>query len=182
MTIYVSPTARIIGDVAIGDGSSIWHGAVLRADLDKIVIGKKTNIQDNAVLHLDVDYPTIFGDRVTAGHHAIIHGCKVGNDCIIGMGSVLANGVEIGAWSIVAPGAIVPENATFGAGNVIAGVPARALREVDDRLRHRIEVSWKIYYELAKKTLPSRKTLTGDKTKRVSIEVANEISRILRKK
>jgi len=182
MTIYVSPTARIIGDVAIGNGSSIWHGAVLRADLDRIVIGKNTNIQDNAVLHLDVDYPTIVGDRVTAGHHAIIHGCKVGNDCVIGMGSVLANGVEIGEWSIVAPGAVVPENAAFGAGKVIAGVPAKALREVDDRLRHRIEVSWKIYFELAKKTLPSSKTPKGDKTKRVSIDVANEISKILRKK
>lgn len=182
MPIYVSPTAQIMGDVAIGEGSSIWHGAVLRADLDRIVIGKRTNVQDNAALHLDVDYPTIVGDRVTAGHLAIIHGCKVGSDCVIGMGSVLSNGAEIGDLSIVAPGAVVPENAIFPEGSVIAGVPAKAVRQVDARLRRRIDVSWRIYYELAKATLPARKALKGDGSKRISIPVAGEISKILHKK
>ncbi len=182
MSIYVSKTAQIIGDVAVKDGSSIWHGTVLRADLDRISIGKYTNIQDNIVIHLDAEYPAIVGDRVTAGHIAIIHGCTIGNDCVIGMGSVIGNGAVIRDQSIVAPGAVVPENAKFPEKSVIAGVPAKAVRRVDKRLRHRIEVSWKIYHELAKRTLPAKPLLTGDRNKRVNIPVAKEIAGILEKK
>ncbi len=182
MSIYVSKTAQIIGDVAIEDGSSIWHGAILRADLDRISIGKYTNIQDNMVIHLDTEYPAIIGDRVTAGHIAIIHGCTIGDDCVIGMGSVIGNGAVIRNQSIVAPGAVVPENAKFPEKSVIAGVPAKIAKRVDDRLRHRIEVSWKIYYELAKRTLPAKPLLEGNKGKRINIPIAREIAEILEKK
>ncbi len=182
MTIYVARTARIFGDVSIGDGSSIWHGAVLRADLDKMVVGKHSNIQDNAVLHLDSDFPVIVGDRVTVGHLAVVHGCRVGSDVVIGMGSAIGNDAVIRDWSIVAPGAVVPECAEFPEGSVIAGVPAKVVRHLDERLRHRIEVSWKIYHELAKRSLPAKKRLSGDKRKRFSIRVADEIASAIRKR
>ena len=182
MTIYVSKSAEIVGDVAIGNGSSVWHGAILRGDLDRIEVGNHTNIQDNGVIHLDLGFPAILGDRVTVGHVAILHGCRVGSDCIIGMGSVISNDSVIGDWSIVAPGAVVPESTKFAEGSVIAGVPAKAIRSVDERLRHRIQVSWQIYHELAKASLPARKELTGDKAKRVSLRVAEEIAKIVRER
>ena len=180
MTIYVARSAKLIGDVSIGDASSVWHGAVLRADLDKISIGKNTNIQDNAVVHLDLEFPAVVGDRVTVGHVAIIHGCTVGDDCVIGMGSAIGNDAIIGDWSIVAPGSVVTESSKFPPGSVIAGVPAKVIRRVDERLRHRITVSWQIYSELARKSLPARKDIHGDKKRRVKVPVSSEIAGVIR--
>jgi len=165
----------------VGTGSSIWYGAVLRADLDRIRVGKCSNIQDNVVVHLNTGFPAILGDRVTVGHLAVVHGCTVGSDCIIGMGSVIGNGAVIGDWSIVAPGAVVPEGSGYPEQSVVAGVPAKATRTVDERLKHRIDVSWRIYFKLAKKSLSVRKELKGDRRRRLSIPVAREIARILRK-
>jgi carbonic anhydrase/acetyltransferase-like protein (isoleucine patch superfamily) len=180
MTIYVAESAKIIGDVRIGGGSSIWHGAVLRADLDKIAIGGYANIQDNAVIHLDLDFPTIVGDRVTVGHLATVHGCTIGCDCIIGMGAAIGNDAVVGDWSIVAPGAVVTEASKFPKESVIAGVPAKVVRQVDGRLRERIEVSWKIYHELAKKSLTARRDMAGDGSKRIKVDMAGEIASIVR--
>jgi carbonic anhydrase/acetyltransferase-like protein (isoleucine patch superfamily) len=180
MTIYLADTARIIGDVRIGGGSSVWHGAVLRADLDKIEIGGYTNIQDNVVIHLDLDFPAIVGDRVTVGHLATVHGCTVGSDCVVGMGASIGNDAVIGDWSIVAPGAVVTESSKFPKESVIAGVPAKVVRQVDGRLRDRIEVSWKIYHELAKSSLTAGRDMVGDESKRIKVDVAGEIARIIR--
>ena len=141
MTIYISKSAEVFGDVSIGNGSSIWHGAVLRGDLDKIEIGKHTNIQDNGVIHLDVGFPAVVGERVTVGHLAVIHGCTVGSDCVIGMGSVIGNDATIDDWSIVAPGAVVPESSRFPEGSVIAGVPAKKELSGDSSKRVRIRVA-----------------------------------------
>lgn len=182
MAIYVSETAQIIGDVTVKKGSSIWHGTVLRADLDSIQVGEYTNIQDNAVLHLDLDFPTIVGDRVTVGHLAILHGCKVGNDCVIGMNSVLTNGAIIGDQSIVAPGAVISEREEFPERSVIAGIPGRVVKSVDERLKLRIDASWKIYHELAQKTLPAKKEFIGDRKKTVKVQSAEEISRVIKGK
>jgi len=180
MTIYLAESAKIIGDVCIGGGSSVWHGAVVRADLDKIVVGGYTNIQDNAVIHLDLDFPAIIGDRVTIGHLAIVHGCTIGNDCMIGMGAAIGNDAVIGDWSIVAPGAVVTESSRFPKESVIAGIPAKVVRQVDGRLRDRIEASWKIYHELAKKSLTAKQDLPGDESKRIRVDVAGEIASIIR--
>ncbi len=180
MTIYVARSAKVIGDVRIGNASSVWHGAVLRGDLDKISIGKNTNIQDNVVVHLDLGFPAMVGDRVTVGHVAIVHGCTVGDDCVIGMGSAVGNDAVIEDWSIVAPGSIVTERSKFPPGSVIAGVPAKVIREVDERLRHRITVSWQIYSELAKKSLPAMKDMIADKSKRTKVAVSSEIADIIR--
>jgi len=180
MTIYVAESAKIIGDVSIGGGSSIWHGAVLRADLDKIVIGGYTNIQENAVIHLDFDFPAIIGDRVTVGHLAIIHGCAIGNDCVIGMGAAIGNDAVVGDWSIVAPGAVVTESSKFPKQSVIAGIPAKVVRQVDGRLKDRIESSWGIYHELAKKSLTARQDMAGDESKRIKVDVAGDIAKIIR--
>jgi len=180
MTIYLAESAKIVGDVRIVGGSSVWHGAVLRADLDRIAIGGYVNIQDNAVIHLDLDFPAIVGDRVTVGHLAIVHGCTIGSDCVIGMGAAIGNDAVIGDWSIVAPGAVVTESSKFPKESVIAGIPAKAVRQVDGRLRDRIEVSWKIYHELAKKSLTATQDMAGDESKRIKIEVAGEIANIIR--
>jgi carbonic anhydrase/acetyltransferase-like protein (isoleucine patch superfamily) len=180
MTIYLAESAKIIGDVRIGGGSSVWHGAVLRGDLDKIAIGGYTNIQDNAVIHLDLDFPAIVGDRVTVGHLAIVHGCSVGSDCVIGMGAAIGNDAVIGDWSVVAPGAVVTESSKFPKESVIVGIPAKVVRQVDGRLRDRIEVSWKIYHELAKSSLTAKKDMAGDESKRIKVEVAGEIASIIR--
>ena len=182
MTIYLAESAKIIGDVSIRGGSSIWHGAVLRADLDRIAIGSYTNIQDNAVIHLDLDFSAIIGDRVTVGHLAIVHGCSIGSDCVIGMGAAIGNDAVIGDWSIVAPGAVVTESSKFPKNSVIAGVPAKTVRQVDGRLKDRIEASWKIYHELAKKSLNAAHDMAGDESKRIKVDVAGEIASIIRKR
>src|SRR3972149_9733645 len=106
--IYVAPTAVVVGDVAIGRGSSVWYGAVVRADMDRIVIGEDCSIQDNAVVHGDAGIPPLLGSRITVGHGAVVHGCAVGDDCLIGMNATITSRAKIGGGSIVAAGAAGP--------------------------------------------------------------------------
>jgi len=113
---FVAETAVVIGDVTIGKDSSIWYGAVLRGDINSITIGERTSIQDNCVVHVDEDKPVVVGDDVTVGHGVILHGCKIGNKVLVGMGAVILDGAEIGDGAIVAAGAVVKEgqvSATF---------------------------------------------------------------------
>lgn len=162
MVIYVAPTASIIGDVAIGTDSSIWYGAVLRGDMNAISVGESTSIQDNAVVHNEVDYAAVIGNRVTIGHGAIIHGATVEDSCIVGMRAVVGSGAVVHRGSLIAAGAVVTEGSVIPAGTVVAGVPAKVIKPVNDDLRYRIDHSWKAYVELARKSLPSRQPLTGD--------------------
>src|SRR6266702_4300028 len=159
--IYVAPSAVLVGDVTIDEGASIWHGAVLRGDFDSIVVGRDSNVQDNAVVHVDRGMPAVIGRRVTFGHAAVVHGCSIGDDCLVGMNSTINSGAVIGPGSVVASGAVVRENAEFPSGGVIAGVPAKTIRSVDETLRRRIDLSWPIYRELAKASLPSRPAIKG---------------------
>lgn len=129
---YVAPNATIIGDVTIGAEASVWFGAVLRGDDEAIRIGPGSNVQDNAVLHADKGFPAIVGARVTVGHGAIVHGARVEDGALIGMGATLLNGARIGAGSIVGANALVGEGKAFPARSLILGVPARAVRELDD--------------------------------------------------
>src|SRR5947209_8960929 len=108
-TAFLAPGARVIGDVAIGPQSSVWFNAVLRGDADRIRVGARTNIQDNAVLHTDPGQPCVVGDDCVVGHGAIVHGCEIGNTCLIGMGAIVLTGAVIGEESLVAAGALVPE-------------------------------------------------------------------------
>lgn len=134
-----------MGDVTLGPRSSVWYGAVLRGDMARIVIGESTNIQDGTIVHVDEGRPALIGARVGVGHRVIVHGCTVEDECLIGMGSVLLNGVVIGSGSVVAAGAVVLEGMVVPPGSLVMGVPARVARPVDEVLRARITDTWQHY-------------------------------------
>src|SRR5207245_2269270 len=140
--IYVAPSAVLVGDVTVEDAASIWHGAVLRGDFDSIVVARDSNIQANAVVHVDRGLPAVIGRRVTVGHAAVVHGCSVGDDCLVGMNATINSGAVIGSGSVVASGAVVRENAEFPADTLLAGGPARAIRTVGATLRGGVGLSW----------------------------------------
>ena len=144
-TAFIAPGAVVLGDVSLGPRSSVWYQAVLRGDMAPIVIGEATNIQDGTIVHVDEGKPALIGARVGVGHRVVLHGCTVEDECLIGMGSVLLNGVVIGTGSVVAAGAIVPEGMVVPAGSLVMGVPARVSRSVDDGLRARIRGTWQHY-------------------------------------
>jgi len=144
-TAFIAPGAVVLGDVTLGPRSSVWYQAVLRGDMAPIVIGEATNIQDGTIVHVDEGKPALIGARVGVGHRVVLHGCTVEDECLIGMGSVLLNGVVIGTGSVVAAGAIVPEGMVVPAGSLVMGVPARVSRSVDDGLRARIRGTWQHY-------------------------------------
>ena len=144
---FVAQGAVVMGDVTLGEESSVWYGAVLRGDMAPIVIGSRTNIQDGTIVHVDEGFPCTIGERVGVGHRVILHGCTVESDCLIGMGSVLLNGVRIGTGSVVAAGAVIPEGMQVPAGSLVMGVPGRIVRAVDPGLRGRIEGTWQHYVE-----------------------------------
>ena len=149
-TAFIASGAIVMGDVTIGKESSVWYHAVVRGDMAPISIGEQTNIQDLAVLHVDVGLPCVVGSRVGVGHRAIIHGCTVEDDCLIGMGAVLLNGVKVGAGSVVGAGALLTENIEVPPGSLAFGVPAKVVRDVDDDLRVRIGETARHYLELAR--------------------------------
>src|SRR3989475_11392497 len=126
--IYVAPSAVLVGDVTVEEGASLWHGAVLRGDFDSIVVGRDSNVQDNAVVHVDRGLPVVIGRRVTVGHAAVVHGCSIGDDCLVGMNSTINSGAVIGSGSVVASGAVVPENGEVASGGGAAGGPAKPPR------------------------------------------------------
>lgn len=131
--VYVAPGARVIGDVELGAEVSVWYNAVIRGDLEPIRIGARTNVQDNSVIHIESgDFPTIIGEDVTIGHKALVHACTIGDNCLIGMGSIILDGATIEDNSLVAAGAVVTPGTTIPAGSVAMGTPARVVREVTD--------------------------------------------------
>jgi carbonic anhydrase/acetyltransferase-like protein (isoleucine patch superfamily) len=134
-----------MGDVTLGPRASVWYGAVLRGDMDRIVVGEASNLQDGAIVHVDEGQPAVIGAYVGVGHRAILHGCTVEDECLIGMGSVLLNGVVIGGGSVVAAGAVVLEGTVVPPGSLVLGVPARVARPVDEALRARIRGTWRHY-------------------------------------
>jgi carbonic anhydrase/acetyltransferase-like protein (isoleucine patch superfamily) len=127
---YVAPTAVLIGDVTVGAGASIWFGAVLRGDNDRIVIGAGSNVQDNCVIHCAKDLPTLVGANVTVGHMAMLEGCEIADDCLIGMGAIVLQRATVGSGSLVAAGAVVGEGVAIPPGVLAAGVPARVKKEI----------------------------------------------------
>jgi carbonic anhydrase/acetyltransferase-like protein (isoleucine patch superfamily) len=139
-----------MGDVTVGADASIWYHAVVRGDMAPIVIGAQSNIQDGTVVHVDDDVPCTVGARVGVGHRVILHGCTVGDDCLIAMGSILLNRVTIGAGSVVAAGAVVPEGMQVPPRSLVMGVPGRIVRQVDDALAERIADTWKHYVKEAR--------------------------------
>lgn len=127
---HIAPGAAVVGDVTLGAQSSIWYHAVLRADNDVIVIGERSNIQDGCVLHVDEGCPIRIGDGVTVGHGAILHGCSIGDNALIGMGAILLNGAKIGANCIIGAGALVTQGMEIPDGSLAMGMPAQVRRPV----------------------------------------------------
>ncbi|BAB59748.1 ferripyochelin binding protein [Thermoplasma volcanium GSS1] len=134
--VYIAETAVVIGDVDIADGVSIFDSAVLRADLEKIIIGENTNIQDNVTIHTDVGYPTRIGKYVSIGHNAVVHGCTVEDEVLIGMGAIIMNGAQIGHGSIVGAGAVVTKGFKAPEYSVILGLPAKVMRLNQDQISY----------------------------------------------
>ena len=136
---YVDVSAQVIGDVTLGEHSSIWMNAVVRGDVHSIRIGANSNVQDCAVLHgMRYKYPVIVGDWVTIGHNATVHGCVVEDACLIGMGATILNNARIGEGSIIAAGAVIPENTVIPPRSLVAGVPGKVRRELSDDERKMI--------------------------------------------
>lgn len=149
-TAFVAPSADVLGEVRLGAEASIWYQCVLRADMGPITVGDRTNIQDLSLVHVDEGVPCTIGANVGVGHGAILHGCTIEDDCLIGMGSVLLNHVRVGAGSVVGAGAVLPEGMVIPPGSVVLGLPARVVRPVDERLRLRIRDTVEHYVALSR--------------------------------
>lgn len=148
---FIAPGAVVLGDVTVGSDASVWYQCVVRADMAPIRIGDQSNIQDLTTVHVDEDVPCTIGNRVGVGHRAILHGCTVEDECLVGMGAVLLNHVHVGTGSVIGAGAVVPEGVTIPPRSLALGVPARVVRPVDDGLARRIETTWRHYVALARR-------------------------------
>ncbi|MCC3376509.1 gamma carbonic anhydrase family protein [Cohnella sp. REN36] len=137
--IYVAEGAKIVGNVTIGEDSSVWFNAVLRGDLAPIVIGRRCNIQDGVVGHVNTDQPLLLEDGVSVGHAAIVHGCKIGKGTLIGMGAIVLNGAEIGEYALVGAGAIVTERQVIPPYTLCLGTPAKVVRELNEQDLQRMQ-------------------------------------------
>ena len=139
-SVFVAPSADVIGRVKIGKNSSVWFNATIRADVDDVIIGENTNIQDNCCLHQTAGWPLVLGDNVTVGHSATLHSCNIGNNTLIGMGATVLDDSKIGKCSIVAAGSVVLEHKSFPDYSLIAGIPAKVVRELpkdtEEKLYH----------------------------------------------
>lgn len=158
---YIDAQAVVIGDVSIGEDSSVWPAAVIRGDVNWIRIGARSNVQDGSVLHVMRDeWPLVLGDNVTIGHGCVLHGCTIESRCLVGMGSVILNGARIGAGSIVAAGTLVPEGTQVPPGSLFMGHPGkfrRALTAEDQQAIDRYAARYVEYKETYKKEVVSQK-------------------------
>ncbi|MBC8097650.1 MAG: gamma carbonic anhydrase family protein, partial [Akkermansiaceae bacterium] len=133
--VYIARGAVVLGDVQLGDFSSVWYNAVLRGDINRIVVGHHTNIQDNAVLHLADDFPCALGNYVTVGHSAVVHACEVGDEVLVGMGAIILDGAVIGEQSIIGARALVTQGMKIPPGSMVLGSPAKVVRPLTEKER-----------------------------------------------
>lgn len=145
---FVAETATVLGEVTIGEGSSIWYGAVLRGDIAPIRIGRYSNIQDNATVHNETNIPAEVGDYTVVGHNAIVHGCTIGNNCLIGMGAIILNGAVIGDNCIIGAGALVTEGKEIPANSMVIGTPGKIIRQVTEEEIEKVRKNAMRYNEL----------------------------------
>ncbi|WP_330176983.1 gamma carbonic anhydrase family protein [Streptomyces sp. NBC_01498] len=148
---FVAPTAVVLGEVTLAAGASVWYHTVLRADGGPVVVGADSNIQDNCTVHVDPGRPVTIGERVSVGHNAVLHGCTVEDDVLVGMGATVLNGAHIGAGSLVAAQALVPEGMRVPPGSLVAGVPARVKRELTEEEIEGIRLNAAVYLDLAER-------------------------------
>ena len=151
----IAANATLVGKVSVGPAANIWYGAVLRGDECSICLGAGSNVQDQAVVHGDPDFPTVIGRDVTVGHGAILHGCTIEDGCLIGMGAILLNGCVIGAGSLVAAGALVTQNTVIPPGSLVMGAPAKAVRPLRPDEQESLPHSAQLYRELSAAQLPA---------------------------
>ena len=149
-SVIICPGAQVIGDVELGDDVSIWHGAVLRGDTDSITIGDNSNVQDNCVVHCTKGFPVVVKKNVSVGHGAVIHGCTLEDNVLIGMNATVLNGAHIGKNSIVGAGAVVSEGKEFPERSLILGVPAKVVKELSDEQVQSIQDNADNYVKLSK--------------------------------
>jgi carbonic anhydrase/acetyltransferase-like protein (isoleucine patch superfamily) len=149
-TAFIAPGADVMGDVRLGAESSVWYQCVLRGDIDTITVGARSDVQDLTMVHVDEGVPCTIGAGVGIGHRCILHGCTIEDDCLIGMGSILLNGVHVGTGSVIGAGSVVPEGMRIPPGSLVMGVPAKVRRPVDDALRARIRATVDHYVALAR--------------------------------
>ncbi len=142
---WVADSAQVIGSIHLAENASVWYGAVLRGDNDRITVGRNSNVQDGSVLHVDTGTPLLIGDDVTVGHQVMLHGCSIGNGTLVGIQSVILNGARIGRNSIVGAGALVTEGKEFPDGVLIVGSPAKVLRELTPEQIARVQMSARHY-------------------------------------
>ncbi|MBU0530653.1 MAG: gamma carbonic anhydrase family protein [Candidatus Aenigmatarchaeota archaeon] len=152
-TVFIAPSADIIGDVIIGENSSVWFNSVVRGDESTITIGKNTNIQDCTTIHGCGHHPVLIKDGVTVGHDACVHGCTINSDCIIGMGATLLNGCVIGKESIIGAGAVITENTKIPPRSLVVGVPAKVVRKITANNLRQIKENAEEYILLKKEYL-----------------------------
>lgn len=153
---YIAAGAKIIGMVTMKEYSSIWYNSVMRGDVNRIELGRYSNVQDNSVVHVADDYPAIIGDFVTVGHNCVIHACTIEEHCLIGMGAVILNGAVIGKGSIIAAGAVVKEKAVIPPHSLVVGVPGKIIRPIPDELPriHAQAVKYKTLWTKRYKIMP----------------------------
>ncbi|MFD4137392.1 MULTISPECIES: gamma carbonic anhydrase family protein [unclassified Streptomyces] len=147
---FTAPTSVVVGDVTLAAGSSVWYQTVLRADCGPIAIGPDSNVQDNCTVHSDPGFPVTVGARVSVGHNAVLHGCTVEDDVLVGMGATVLNGAHIGAGSLIAAQALVPQGMQVPPGSLVAGVPAKVRRELTAEELEGIRLNAAVYVDLAR--------------------------------
>lgn len=148
---WVADSAQVMGDVTLGEGASIWFGAIARGDSDRIVVGAGSNIQDGSVLHADESMPLTVGERVTVGHQVMLHGCTIGDESLIGIGAIVLNGVKIGKNCLVGAGSLVTEGKEFPDGSMIIGSPAKVVRQLTPEQIEGLRKSAQHYVENARR-------------------------------
>ena len=144
-TAFIAPNATLLGDVTVGDQASVWYGAVLRGDINRISVGNRSNIQDGSVLHLSAEHGCLIGEDVTVGHMAMLHACTIGNEVLIGMGAIILDGVEIGDRCIIGAGSLVTQNKKIPPGSMVMGSPAKVVRALTEEEQESI-AGWAARY------------------------------------
>ena len=155
-TSWIAPNAVVIGDITLGEDSSVWYLSVVRADSDVIRIGDRTNIQDGTIIHVDAGQPCTIGDEVSIGHRAVLHGCTIEDDALVGIGAIVPNGAVVGRGSVIAAGAVIPEGMTIAPRSLVVGVPGKVVGTVSAELSVRVESTWVHYADLTRMQVRGR--------------------------
>jgi len=155
-TSWIAPNAVVIGDITLGEDSSVWYLSVVRADSDVIRIGDRTNIQDGTIIHVDAGQPCTIGDEVSIGHRAVLHGCTIEDDALVGIGAIVPNGAVVGRGSVIAAGAVIPESMTIAPRSLVVGVQGKIVGTVSAELSVRVESTWVHYADLTRMQVRGR--------------------------